>query len=114
MIFYIMQGCQREVIQKEELHFVANLTVNLLGFRQISGVNILVQKKWISAVQRKIGIPDNGTHYQQLVPQSVYRCQRRSAEEGKDFKESIIGIVVFKHLSNCMAFTIHLVCLKGT
>ena len=33
----------------------------LLGFRQISGVNILVQKKRISAVQRKIGIPETRT-----------------------------------------------------
>ena len=33
----------------------------LLGFRRISGVNILVQKKRISAIRRKIGIPVNGT-----------------------------------------------------
>ena len=33
----------------------------LLGFRRISGVNILVQKK-ISAVQRKIGIPVQYAH----------------------------------------------------
>ena len=30
----------------------------LLRFRRISGVNILVQKKRISAVWRKIGIPE--------------------------------------------------------
>ena len=30
----------------------------LLGFRRISGVNILCPKKRISAIQRKIGIPD--------------------------------------------------------
>ena len=53
-------GGNRSTRRKPPTYGTYTVRNYLLGFRWISGVNILVQKKRISAVRRKIGMPDRG------------------------------------------------------